>query len=232
MDGFKAYRYYLAIKLHFTTDKFNVFENRGNVKGTREAFNARNDRYIFEKLALKRSNDKEIIQFFVANFAYGKDTSIYEGKEAEDNYIEWMKRKQSVTKVFIDDLAAILHLVETEKLKHSAIFEFTENEYPITLKMFIGGKITIESLRILDDFTDIIEKWKIHPSVKYIWDDELRRVTKLTGFVKDNVVFTFKSTSSTLPVAKLIVVVEVLAVVVVGLVKIYVLAFRSPVKLF
>jgi hypothetical protein len=48
MDGFKAYRYYLAIKLHFTTDKFNVFENRGNVKGTREAFNARNDRYIFE----------------------------------------------------------------------------------------------------------------------------------------------------------------------------------------
>ncbi len=184
MDGFKAYRYYLAIKLHFTTDKFNVFENRGNVKGTREAFNARNDRYIFEKLALKRSNDKEIIQFFVANFAYGKDTSIYEGKEAEDNYIEWMKRKQSVTKVFIDDLAAILHLVETEKLKHSAIFEFTENEYPITLKMFIGGKITIESLRILDDFTDIIEKWKIHPSVKYIWDDELRRVTKLTGFVK------------------------------------------------
>ena len=44
MDGFKAYRYYLAIKLHFTTDKFNVFENRGNVRGTREAFNVRNDK--------------------------------------------------------------------------------------------------------------------------------------------------------------------------------------------
>ena len=64
MDGYKAYRYYLAIKLHFTTDKFDVFQNRGNVKGTREAFNARNDRYIFEKLAQKRSDDKEIIQFF------------------------------------------------------------------------------------------------------------------------------------------------------------------------
>lgn len=184
MDGFKAYRYYLAIKLHFTTDKFNVFENRGNVRGTREAFNARNDRYIFEKLAGKMPNDRDIIQFFVANFAYGKDTSIYEGKEADDNYLLWRKRKESISKVFVDDLTAILHTIEVNRLKHSAIFEFTDNEYPVALKMFLGGKISIESLRIIDDFTGVIEKWKDHPSVKYIWDDELRRITKLTGFVK------------------------------------------------
>ena len=184
MDGFKAYRYYLAIKLHFTTDKFNVFENRGNVRGTREAFNARNDRYIFEKLAGKHDDDKEIIQFFVSNFAYGNDTAIYAGQEAEDNFLEWQKRKQSITKVFIDDLAAILMHVETNKLKHTAVFGFTDNEYPVALNMFIGGKITIETLRILDDITNVVEDWKNHSSVKYIWDDELRRLTKLTGFVK------------------------------------------------
>ena len=91
MDGFKAYRYYLAIKLHFTTDKFDVFQNRGNVKGTREAFNARNDRYIFEKLANKFDQDKDIIQFFVSNFAYGNGAAIYDGKEADDSYTEWLK---------------------------------------------------------------------------------------------------------------------------------------------
>ena len=184
MDGFKAYRYYLAIKLHFTTDKFDVFKNRGNVRGTREAFNARNDRYIFEKLATKRPDDKEIIQFFVSNFAYGKDTAIYAGQEAEDNYQIWQKRKQSITKIFIDDLSALLHTIDVNKLKHTAIFEFTENEYPVALKMFLGGKITIETLRIIDDFTGVIEKWKNHPTVRYIWDDEIRRVIKLTGFVK------------------------------------------------
>jgi hypothetical protein len=184
MDGFKAYRYYLAIKLHFTTDKFNVFENRGSVRGTREAFNSRNDRYIFEKLATRKPDDKDIIQFFVANFAYGKDTAIYAGQEADDNYIEWQKRKQSITKIFIDDLASILTTVETNKFKHSAIFGFTDNEYPIAFKMFLGGKITIESLRIIDDFIGIIDEWQNHPSIKYIWDDELRRIKKLTGFVK------------------------------------------------
>ena len=184
MDGYKAYRYYLAIKLHFTTDKFDVFQNRGNVKGTREAFNARNDRYIFEKLAQKHSDDKEIIQFFVSNFAYGNDTAIYAGQEAEDNFMQWNKRKQSITKIFVDDLATLLTHIETNRLKHSAIFEFTENEYPIALKMFVGGKIAIETLRIIDDFTGILEKWNQNLSVKYIWDNEMRRIKKLTGFVK------------------------------------------------
>ena len=184
MDGYKAYRYYLAIKLHFTTDKFDVFQNRGNVKGTREAFNARNDRYIFEKLAQKHSDDKEIIQFFVSNFAYGNDTAIYAGQEAEDNFMQWNKRKQSITKIFVDDLATLLTHIETNRLKHSAIFEFTENEYPVALKMFVGGKIAIETLRIIDDFSGIIEKWNHNLSVKYIWDNEMRRIKKLTGFVK------------------------------------------------
>lgn len=184
MDGYKAYRYYLAIKLHFTTDKFDVFQNRGNVKGTREAFNARNDRYIFEKLAQKHSDDKEIIQFFVSNFAYGNDTAIYAGQEAEDNFMQWNKRKQSITKIFVDDLATLLTHIETNRLKHSAIFEFTENEYPVALNMFVGGKIAIETLRIIDDFSGIIEKWNQNLSVKYIWDNEMRRIKKLTGFVK------------------------------------------------
>ena len=184
MDGFKAYRYYLAIKLHFTTDKFNVFQNRGNVRGTREAFNARNDRYIFEKLANKYSDDRDIIQFFVANFAYGSDNAIYAGQEAEENYTEWIRRKQSITKIFIDDLAKLLTYIETHKLKHTALFNFTENEYPVTLNMFVGGKLAMETLRIIDDFTGIIDKWKENVSVKYIWENEMRRITKLTGFVK------------------------------------------------
>lgn len=184
MDGFKAYRYYLAIKLHFTTDKFNVFENRGNVRGTREAFNLRNDRYIFEKLARRFPEDKEIIQFFVANFAYGNDSAIYAGQEAEENFTKWMKTKQSITKTFIDDLAAILTNIETNKLKHNAIFDFTDSEYPVALKLFVGGKISIETLRIIDDFYPLLDKWNNNISIKYIWQDELRRIKKLTGFVK------------------------------------------------
>jgi len=184
VDGFKAYRYYLAIKLHFTTEKFNVFENRGNVKGTREAFNAINDRYIFEKLANKYSEDREIIQFFVANFAYGNETAIYAGQEAEDNLTEWTKRKQSITQKFIDDLAIILTHIEVNKLPTASIFNFIDSAYPVLLELFIGGKISIETLRIIDDIHPILEKWQENNSIRYIWNQEMLRIKKLTGFVK------------------------------------------------
>ena len=183
MDGFKAYRYYLAIKLHFTNEKFDVFENRGNVKGTRETFNARNDRYIFEKLANKYDTDKDIIQFFVANFAYNGDTAIYEGKEAEDNLMVWTKRKQSITQVFIDDLASVITYIETNK-DSGSLFEFKDNEYPILLKLYIGGKIKIETLRIIDDFHPVIDNWRNNSLAKYMFANELLRIKKLTGFVK------------------------------------------------
>ena len=184
MDGFKAYRYYLAIKLHFTSEKFNVFENRGNVKGSREAFNARNDRYIFEKRAKKFANDRDIIQFFVANFAYGNESAIYAGQEADDNLAEWTKRKQSITKIFIDDLASLLTYVEINKLPTSSIFDFNFNEYPAALKLFIGGKISIETLVIINELDHIVEHWLDNPTVQYIWNTELLRIKKLIGFVK------------------------------------------------
>jgi hypothetical protein len=184
MDGFKAYRYYLAIKLHFTSEKFNVFENRGNVKGTREAFTARNDRYIFEKLANKYNDDREIIQFFVANFAYGNESAIYEGQQAEENLVEWIKRKQSITQRFIDDLATILTHTEVNRLPQTSIFNFIDSAYPVTLELFVGGKVSIETLRIIDDFYPIIAKWQDNTSIKYIWNQELLRIKKLTGFVK------------------------------------------------
>jgi hypothetical protein len=133
---------------------------------------------------MRKPNDKELIQYFVSNFAYGNETAIYAGQEAEDNFTEWTRRKQSMTKVFVDDLATILTYIETNKLKHNAIFDFTDSEYPVALKLFVGGKISIETLRIIDDFEPILDKWMLNPSVRYIWDNELRRIKKLSGFVK------------------------------------------------
>ena len=184
MDGFKAYRYYLALKLHFTSEKFNVFENRGNVKGSREAFEARNDRYIFEKMARKIGNDRDIIQFFVANFAYGNESAIYAGQEADDNLAEWNRRKQSITKIFIDDLASLLTYVEINKLPTSSIFDFNFNEYPAALKLFLGGKISIETLVIVNELDHIVEHWLDNPTIQHIWSNELLRIKKLIGFVK------------------------------------------------
>ena len=184
MDGFKAYKYYMAIKLHFTKDNFDVFKNRGNIKGTREAFNARNDRYLFEKLARKYPVDKDLIQFFVASFAYGNDTTLYSYEEAETALLEWQKRKQSMTKIFSDDCSTILMTAHKNKLKEVDIFYFTSNSYPGILKLYLGKQITIETVRLLDDMLNLVETWKQNSSMLFLWENDIRRIEKIKGFVK------------------------------------------------
>ena len=174
----------MAIKLHFTKDNFDVFKNRGSVKGTREAFNARNDRYLFEKLARKFPVDRELIQFFVANFAYGNDNGHYAAEDAQSNFIEWNRRKQSITKIFSDDCHKIVMQSYKDKLKKDQLFYFTSNNYPSILKMYLGAQISIETVRILDDMMQLVENWKQNSSMVILWENEIRKIEKLAGFVK------------------------------------------------
>lgn len=174
----------MAIKLHFTKDSFVVFKNRGVVKGTREAFNARNDRYMFEKLARKYPVDRDLIQFYVANFAYGNDNVVYAQEESQDNLFEWQKRKQSMTKIFEDDLQKILMDAYKRKIKENSILNFTCNQYPSIINLYLGKQIGLETLRIIDDYDNLLESWKQNTSMMLLWENEIRRVDKSKGFVK------------------------------------------------
>jgi hypothetical protein len=184
MTGFKAFRYYLALKLHFNNDKYNVFENKGNIKYSYENFNSRNDRHIFEKLARKFDTDKDLIQFLVANFAYGHDNMIFAIEEANEYYLEWQKRKQSITRIFNDDLNTIELESQKNALSLDQIINFTLNEYPSIIKLYLGKKIAIESVSMLNDLLDFIPKWKQNQSGMLILESDIRRIEKLKGFVK------------------------------------------------
>ena len=52
------------------------------------------------------------------------------------------------------------------------------------MQLYIGNKVTIETLRIIDDVYPFLESWSQQNSVKYMWAAELLRIKKLTGFVK------------------------------------------------
>jgi len=178
VDGYKAWKLYMAVKLHFTTNKYNVFNNRGHVKGARDSFVTRNDRYIFEKLARRFSSEQEIIQYYVANFAYGNDSVVYSDGEGLDNLTTWQKRKQSVSRIFENDLQVIhLHL-EKQGLGITDLFS---GGSPELLKLHLGGFVTIETMVILNSITGYLANWA---HLNLLWDVECRRIDKCKGFVK------------------------------------------------
>lgn len=170
----------MSVRLHFTRDSFNVFEN-SRIRSNVSSFNKRNDRLLFEKLAKKFPRDGELIQFYVANFAYGNSNMIYEEEESNTHFREWTKRKESITKIFSDDMNKIIRYAESNKLSKDNVLIFTSGMPPVILTQYLGNHISIESVRILDDYLNIIDNWKNIPS---FWDNDIRRIVKLNKFVK------------------------------------------------
>ena len=184
MNGFKAYRYYIALKLHFTKDKFNVFENNGNVKGSYETFKARNDSYLFEKLGKRHSVDHELIQFYVSNMVLGDASTIYNDGVAEENFKQWLGWKESITYNFKEDLHKLE--LEAEKNGYSAdeIFNCTLNDFPIIIKLYLGKQINPISMAMITDMYEPAGEWLNNPTLSLVLEQEIRTLYKMKGFFK------------------------------------------------
>jgi hypothetical protein len=50
--------------------------------------------------------------------------------------------------------------------------------------MFLGSQISIETVRILDDMMNLIDNWKQNSTMLYLWENEIRKIEKVKGFVK------------------------------------------------
>ena len=104
---FETYKTYLAMKQHFTKDKYDYHKYCGRSRATLSAFHKRKDRYFFEKMSRQRP-DKEIEDYFLANFVTCKNPeTLWIGEiiqEGDKNYTQWQKKVQSLSYVFKEDV--------------------------------------------------------------------------------------------------------------------------------
>lgn len=179
IEAFATYKYFMAIKLHFTTDRYDVFQSNGKVSGSRAAFEKRNDRFLFDKIGRKFDQPRDLIDYFVANFAYGNKSVIYSG-ESTDCHEVWTKRKESRTHMFKTQMDFIQHQLEKDNLKYEDLF-CIDNNVPYLLNLYVGGYIHLETMVILDEFENFLPQWE--PLVM-LWGDQLRVINKTKKFVK------------------------------------------------
>lgn len=182
MNGFKAYRYHLALKLHFTKEKYNVFETRGNIKVSLDAYQSRNDAYLFERLAKKFDKDQDFIQYVVANYAYGNINFLYGDTAAQAYYTQWIKVKESITKVFFDDIGNLEFEAAKHGLDSNSVINCTNNDLPFIIKLYLGKAIQPQTISVINDLTGIIDKWQQEPTLNIFFEDEMIRLKKLKGF--------------------------------------------------
>ena len=184
MMPFDCYKTYIAMKSHFTKDSYD-YQRYGNrlprLKVT--SFYKRKDRFFFEKMS-RDFPDKEIEEFFIANFISGTDpASVYMAdiiKNGRQTYKEWQKRNQSLSYTFKEDIENIF-----EKKKVDDVFDCRKGHPPI-LKSYLGKKTTLETMVICDiifGYGKDFDKRLKDP----VWETVSRKIKKYTPFLNINV---------------------------------------------
>ena len=180
---FETYKTYLAMKQHFTKDKYDYHKYCGRSRATLSAFHKRKDRYFFEKMS-RAHPDKEIEDYFVANFVSCKDPeTLWIGeiiREGDDNFRQWQKKVQSLSYVFKEDATSLF-----EEQRMDDVFDCSSGHPPI-LKSYLGGFTSLETLVICDRILGYVKNFdkKLKDPV---WETVSRRIKKYTPFLNINV---------------------------------------------
>jgi hypothetical protein len=175
MDSLQVYQLYLSLRLHFTRPDFDITKSRKGVKVSREAFLKRKDLFALRKLGETKPKT-EIIDFLVANFVSGNQWGGVFDAEANDVYAEWQIRMQKLGYTFKQDIQTLY--------ADGDPFEVIDGQHPKVLKLYLGKKISLESIAILAKI-GIIENIDYSSlSNDFIWNDFVHLVKKYKPFVK------------------------------------------------
>jgi hypothetical protein len=182
MEPFEVYRYYLALKLHFTTDKYDAIQQQGRVRASKQAFLKRNDMLAIRRVAESYS-DKEVVNFLVSNFITGDRWGGVFDTEAKERYTDWKKRIESLTYTFQKEISNVALFCEKKNLKFEDCLTTTKSQHPYIFKMFLRGDISIETLVILNKLINFVPGLDEQLSDDLIWPDVSRIITKYAPFL-------------------------------------------------
>ncbi len=137
MTPFSLYRLYLSIRLHFSSERYDAIESKGRVRCSEESFSSRNNMVTTFKILSNQIKDPQsAVQFFFANELYS--TPVFETTVALSSYKTWLKHKEMLTQLVLDDI----DILE----QHGELDDAFSGEVPVAVKLMNRGEIHIESL--------------------------------------------------------------------------------------
>ena len=172
--GFETYVKYLALKKHFTSDAYDYVKYNGKIRASIDTFRTRNDAYSFLKLSKK----DDVVNFMLANFINNPNTWIRQllDAEAENRYLEWKKKIESLTYTFKSELK---NLDED----WTANFVSRDGQHPYIMTQYSQKKISLETFTILTHAANIFDYWNEKIVDKIISRDIIRVSRKYKPFL-------------------------------------------------
>jgi hypothetical protein len=177
MEPFDAYRYYMAIKLHFESDTYDATRYNYKTSAKQQSFWKRKDKFHFAKLSKKFNETPELINYYVAQFSSEKKW-IGDMMADDEVWTSWQRRNQSLMYTFEQDIYKIV-----DKVDHfDDLFKPTLSPYPNVVYYYMQDEICIETVVILDKLTGFMKKLCVTDTI--VWPEVSKKIRKYSPFVR------------------------------------------------
>ena len=183
MEPFEVYRYYLALRLHFTTDSYNVIEQKGRVRATKNSFLKRKDLLSIRRVA-ETYSDKDIVDFLVANFVSGDRWGGVFDVESKERYQGWKKRIESISYTFKKEIDKAVTYADKLGITFNQLFYCNHGQHPFIIKMYLRNDISIETLVILNKLNNFTDQLDLDLKDDLVWPDTSRIIKKYSPFLE------------------------------------------------
>jgi len=177
MEPIDVYIMYCAMKAHFSRKDYDFFKYGGKTKVSRDSFWKRKDRFFFVKLSKKYKTEIEIRNYLVSNFI--KDKSGYIANFSEENYNSWLLRRSGFFDQFIIEMKPFIKEFEP-------LFEVKNSSHPKLLKEFLGSRVSLETMLVLDELVSFSKKWDQQLEDDIVWVDLKKLMKNYKGFLTIN----------------------------------------------
>lgn len=175
MSAFECYQEYLALKNHFSKPTYDYFRYNGKMKVNISSFEKRKDKLFFQKLA----KHPDVHNFLIANLSENEKSWIRElaySEEAEKTYKSWLKRQQSLSYVFKQELGNL-------DIRFNENLICRDNEHPFLLKLYLGKQVSLDTLCLILDISGAKKHWDSKMQYDLIWDTIRIKVEKYSPFI-------------------------------------------------
>ena len=176
MQAVDVYLMYCALKAHFQGD-YDYHKFGGKTKTKRESYYKRKDRFFFAKTAVKYE-DTEVLNYFVSNFIHNR--SGYIANFTDKNYETWMNKRVMFYEIFSQEMQPFVKNFEP-------LFECESGQHPTLLKEYMGKRISLETMIVLDDLVEFSKRWdKELVWDDFVWPDVKKLMNNYKGFLTIN----------------------------------------------
>lgn len=183
ITGFECYRKYLALKLHFYSDRYHYTQYNGQTKLNTGKFETRNDVHLFKKLEKKYGTEEDLEDFLVSNILYKYGEFYIENtydERCEFIYNDYVKVKHAFTHYFGEEIKSLKIYCKKHNIKN--MYKVSGDNYPELLSLLQQNMIRIQTVFALNKIRPFLSYWheKIRDGI--IWPEIERKILKYEPF--------------------------------------------------